>query len=74
MRVRVDTYDEFKTKAAAGDVYYSWDPKAAPDNPEAPLFFARVMTKGVVVEFWDQAKPATFDVDFPAAVAGVMEE
>lgn len=74
MRVRIDTYDEFKTQAGAGTVYYLWDQKLPPGNLEAPLFFARTMKGGVVLEFWDQVKPATFDADFPAAVHGEMEE
>lgn len=74
MRVRLETYDDFKTKVGANDVYYSWDPKAASGNPEAPLFYARSMLNGVVVEYWGPEKPATFDTDFPTAVLGTMEE
>lgn len=74
MRVKVETYDEFKLKAVGSDVYYSWDPKLEVENPEAPLFYCRVMLKGVVLEFWSEEKPPTFDQDFPAAVLGTMEE
>ena len=77
MRVRVDTYDAFKAKASAVPstaVYYSWDAKGQPENPEAPLFFVRAMIDGVVLEFWDKAMPPTFVQDFPAAIAGEMEE
>lgn len=71
MRVQV-TYDEFKAKAAGKDVYYIWDPKAA--NAESPLFFARAMIAGVVIEFWADAIPATWDVDFPAAISATSME
>lgn len=71
MRVRVD-YDEFKLKATGKDVYYIADAKTG--NPEAPIFFARAMIAGVTLEYWGDARPATFDADFPGAVVATSME
>lgn len=62
------TYQEFIDGVAGQNtfVYYAFDPKA---QTMGGLFTVRAVVKGVTLEHSSDAKPATFDVDFPAAIA-----
>lgn len=62
------TYQEFVDGVAGQNtfIYYAYDPKA---QTMAGTFTVRAVVKGVTLEHMADTKPATFDVDFPAAIA-----